>query len=109
MVLKEFNLTGETAVVFGGGRGIGQSIALTFAEAGADVLVSSRTREEVEQTASEIKNLGRKGIAVPADATRVDDVDKVVATALSELGRIDILVNSAGVGFRKPLVPLPGY
>lgn len=109
MALKEFDLTGKAALVFGGGRGIGKGIALALAEAGADVMVAARTRDQVEQTALEIKSLGRKSIAVPADATKAADVDKVVAAAISEWGRIDILVNSAGGGFRKPIVPLPGY
>ena len=109
MPLKEFDLAGKAAVVVGGGRGIGKGIALTLAEAGADVLVAARTSEEIEQTALEIESLGRKGIAVSADATKADDIDKVVAAAVSGWGRIDILVNSAGVGIRKPIVPLPGY
>lgn len=109
MFLKEFDLAGKAAVVIGGGRGIGKSITLTLAEAGADVLVAARTSEQIEQTALEIKSLGRNGIAVPADATKAADIDKVVAAAISEWGRIDILVNSAGVGTRKPIVPLPGY
>ena len=95
--LKEFDLTGKTAIVIGGGRGIGKSIALTLAEAGADIMVAARTSKEIEQTASEIKDLGRKGIAVSADATKATDIGNVVATATSEWGRIDILVNSAGV------------
>ncbi len=109
MPLKEFDLTGKSAVVIGGGRGIGKGIALALAEAGAEVLVAARTMEQVERTTSDIKRLGRKSIAVSADATKAADIDKVVAAAISEWGRIDILVNSAGVGFRKPIVPLPGY
>lgn len=109
MPLKEFDLTGRAAVVIGGGRGIGKSIALILAEAGADVLVAARTAEQVEQTASEITNLGRKGVAVSADATKAADVDRVIALAISEWGRVDIMVNSAGIGIRKPIVPLPGY
>ncbi len=109
MALKEFDLTGKAALVLGGGRGIGKGIALALAEAGADVMVAARTRDQIEQTALEIKSLGRKSIAVPADATKAADVDKVVAAAISEWGRVDILANSAGVGIRKPIVPLPGY
>jgi 2-deoxy-D-gluconate 3-dehydrogenase len=109
MPLKEFDLTGKSAVVIGGGRGIGKGIALALADAGADVLVAARTKEQVEQTASEIKELGRRSIAVLADATKAVDLDRVVAKAISEWGGIDILVNSAGVGSRKPIVPLPGY
>jgi len=107
--LKEFDLTGKAATVIGGGRGIGKGIALALAEAGANVLVAARTREQVEQSASEIKKLGRKSIAVSADATKAANVDQILAAAISEWGRVDILVNSAGVGLRKPIVPLPGY
>lgn len=109
MLLREFDLAGKAAVVIGGGRGIGKGIALTLAEAGADVIVAARTAEQVKQTASEIKSLGRKGIAVSADATKAEDVDKVISAAISEWGRVDILVNSAGVGSAKPIVPLPGH
>jgi len=109
MPLKEFDLDGKAAVVIGGGRGIGKGIALTLAEAGADIVVAARTAEQIEQTASEIKSLGRKSIAVSADATKAEDTERVISTAISEWGRVDILVNSAGVGSRKPIVPLPGY
>jgi NAD(P)-dependent dehydrogenase (short-subunit alcohol dehydrogenase family) len=109
MLFKDFDLTGQSAVIFGGGRGIGKGIGLVFAEAGADVLVASRTKEEVEQTASEIRGLGRKGIGISADATKTADVNSVVEKAISEFGKVDILVNSAGLGYRKPIVPLPGY
>ncbi|MBL7209467.1 MAG: SDR family oxidoreductase [Dehalococcoidia bacterium] len=109
MSLKEFDLAGKAAVVIGGGRGIGKGIALTLAEAGADVIVAARTAEQVKQTASEIRSLGREGIAVPADATKADDTDKVISAAISAWGRVDILVNSAGLAIRKPIVPLPGY
>lgn len=109
MMLKEFELVGKSAIVIGGGRGIGRGIALALAEAGADVLVAARTSQQVQQTAQEIKKLGRKGIAVCADATKDNDINSIVDNAISEWGRIDILVNSAGVGSRKPIVPLPGY
>jgi NAD(P)-dependent dehydrogenase (short-subunit alcohol dehydrogenase family) len=109
MALKEFNLTGKAAIVIGGGRGIGKDIAFALAEAGSDVMATARTREEIEQTASGIRSFGRKGIAVSADATKAADVEKVVTTAISEWGKIDILVNSAGVGLRKPIIPLPNY
>lgn len=110
MSLKEFHLSGKVAIVVGGGRGILKGIALALAEAGANVLVSASTTQQVERTASEIERFGRKGIAVSADATKAVDVDKIISSsAVSEWGRVDILVNSAGVGLRKPIVPLPGY
>ena len=107
-VLKEFDLTGKATIVMGGGRGIGKGIALTLAEAGADVLVVARTESEVLQTAEEVQHLGVTGIGIRADATNPQDVEQVVKAALSQWGRIDILVNSAGAALvRKPLVPLP--
>lgn len=109
MMPKEFDLTGKVSVVIGGGRGIGSAIALALAEAGCDVLVSARTQEQIDQTASGVRQFGRKSIAMRADATNPDDMDKVAAAAVSELGKIDIWVNSQGVGVRKPVVPLPGY
>ena len=108
MALIEFDLTGKAAVVIGGGRGIGKGIALTLAEAGADVLAVARTEAEVLQTAEEIQHFGVKGIGLRADATNPQDLDRVVEAALSRWGQIDVLVNSAGGAFvRKPLVPLP--
>ncbi len=109
MSVEEFDLTGKAAVVIGGGRGIGKGIALTLAEAGAEVMVSARTIKEIEETALEIKQLSKKGIAISADATNPGDIDKVISAAVSEWGRVDILINSAGLGTRKPIVPLPGY
>lgn len=109
MALQEFDLSGKAAVVIGGGRGIGRGIALALAEAGAEVMVAARTETEIEQTASEIRSLGRKGVAVRVDATKAEEVDTLISAAVSEWGRVDILVNSAGVGIRKPIVPLPGY
>lgn len=109
MPLKEFELVGKCAIVIGGGRGIGKGIALALAEAGADLVVAARTAEQVEQTVLEIRKIGRKGIAVCADATKDGDINSLVSTAMSEWGRIDVLVNSAGVGSRKPIVTLPDY
>ncbi len=106
--LKEFDLTGKAAIVIGGGRGIGKGIALTLAEAGADVLAVARTESEVLQTAEEVQRLGVKGMGIRADATNPEEVDQIVEAALSQWGRIDILVNSTGGALvRKPLVPLP--
>ena len=106
--MKEFDLTRKAAIVMGSGRGIGKGIALTLAEAGADVLAVARTESEVLQTAEEVERLGVKGMGIRADATNPEEVDQVVEAALSQWGRIDILVNSTGGALvRKPLVPLP--
>lgn len=89
-------LAGKVAVVTGGGRGIGRAIALALAREGADVVVSARTQSEIDAVAEEVRALGRKALAVRADATLAHDVEQLVAQTLSELGQIDILVNNAG-------------
>ena len=96
-VLSTFNLAGETAVVTGGGQGLGRELALALAEAGADVVVVQRHLEIAEQTAEEIRNLGRKAIALKVDVSEETDVEEMVKTVVNEFGKIDILVNNAGV------------
>ncbi len=67
MILKDFNVEGKVAIVTGAGRGIGKAIALTLVEAGADLTVIARTAKQVEQTAAEVRQLGRKVLAIPID------------------------------------------
>src|SRR6266566_1939928 len=89
-------LAGRRAVVTGAGRGIGRSIALALAQAGADVAVTARTNVEIEQLVAEIRATGRRSLAIPSDVTDSGQV-KQMATALTEgLGGVDILVNNAG-------------
>ncbi len=75
MMLKEFGLDGKSAIVTGAGRGIGKTIALTLAEAGADVAVVARSAKELEDTAREVRLLGRKSLAIPTDITKAEDLD----------------------------------
>ena len=107
MALKEFMLDGLVALVTGAGRGIGRGIALTLAEAGADVACVARTKKEIEATAASVRDLGRRGIAIPADITKPKHVERAVHDTLATLGHVDILVNNAGVVVRKPVVPYP--
>ena len=99
---KGLSLDGKRALVFGGTSGIGKSIALGFAEAGADVVPVSRRAEEVQKTAGEIRALGRRTIEVTADVTHREDIQRVIDRMRAEMGRIDILVNSAGTTKRAP-------
>lgn len=108
MALREFSLEGKVAIVTGAGRGIGRAIALTFAEAGADIVAAARTEEQIQSTSEEALKLGRKSLAIPTDVTRADQVEAMVEKTISEFGRIDILVNNAGTTLRKAVVPLPG-
>ncbi len=99
MSMPNLSLEGRVAIVTGGGTGIGRSIALGFAEAGADVVVASRKLANLEQVAEEIRALGRHSLAVPTDITQKADVDKMVQKTVDEFGTIDILVNNAGIDF----------
>lgn len=96
MAYKGLSLEGKRALAFGGTSGLGKSIALGFAEAGADVVPVSRRAEEVAKTAAEIRALGRRSMELTADVTRREDIQKVVNAMVKEMGRIDILLNSAG-------------
>jgi NAD(P)-dependent dehydrogenase (short-subunit alcohol dehydrogenase family) len=107
-MLKEYSLEDKVAIVTGAGRGIGKAIALTFAEVGADITVVARTVDQIEQTAKEISELGRRALAVKADVTKKDQVENVVEQTVTQLGKIDILVNNAGTGILKPIAFVPG-
>jgi len=99
---KGLSLDGKRALVFGGTSGLGKSIALGFAEAGADVVPVSGRAEEVQKTAGEIRALGRRTMELTADVTHREDIQRVIDRMRAELGRIDILVNSAGTTKRAP-------
>jgi NAD(P)-dependent dehydrogenase (short-subunit alcohol dehydrogenase family) len=98
MIEKFCSLKGKVALVTGGSRGIGRAIALTFAEAGADLVVSSRNRKppELEDVAARARSLGSRASAFPAHVGKKEEVERLVGKTLEEMGRIDILVNNAG-------------
>lgn len=91
------SLTNQIAVVTGAGRGIGRAIALKFAQEGADVAVVSRTQENSEKVANEIRALGRKAWAHAVDVADANAVNAAAEKILAETGKVDILVNNAGV------------
>lgn len=95
MVVADFSLAGKVAIVTGGSRGIGRSIAIGLAQAGADVCVAARKPEALEETLSDIKATGRRGIAVPTNVRDMDALQNLIDTTKRELGRVDILVNNA--------------
>jgi NAD(P)-dependent dehydrogenase (short-subunit alcohol dehydrogenase family) len=95
--LNKFSLKGKTAVVTGGGRGIGKACAVAFAKAGAKVVVTSRKVADLESTAAEIKSFGGEAYPIQAHLGKMDEIHKMVDAAMEKLGgRIDILVNNAG-------------
>jgi len=102
-----FDLTGKIAIVIGGSGGIGHTLAVALAKAGADVVVSSRRLDKLEPVAEEIRALGRKSLAISADVTQEQSVDDMVELVLKEFPRIDILVNTAGLIIRKPAESIP--
>lgn len=91
-------LNEKVALITGGGRGLGRAIALAYARAGADVVVASRTRQQLEDVAAAIQATGRRSLAVPVDVTDSHSVTNMVQATQREFGRIDILVNCAGIG-----------
>jgi len=102
--LKLFDLTGRVALVTGGSKGLGKVMARIFAEAGADVIISSRHEDELKAALSEIlAGTGRKGKYVVADMAKRDDVARLAKSALAEFGKVDILVNNAGSNIPQPI------
>ena len=97
-----FLLEGKVALVTGGSKGLGRSMALALASAGADVSVSSRHLEDVEEVAKEIRTTGRRSIALQANMAKPVEITELVRRVIGEFGRIDIVVNSAGVGIARP-------
>ena len=97
-------LKDKIAIVTGAGRGIGKAIALSLAQEGAHIAVLSRTSSEIEETAVEIKALGRRALALKTDVSNREDVNDMVKSAIREFGKVDILVNNAGT--QGPIGPL---
>lgn len=104
MSLEAFRLDGKVAIVTGAGRGLGEAIAIALAEAGADVVVAARTASALEHTAAQIRQRGRRGLAVPTDVTSMPQVEAMAQRTIAEFGHIDILVNNAGVAIEKPVL-----
>jgi NAD(P)-dependent dehydrogenase (short-subunit alcohol dehydrogenase family) len=101
-LLDAFRLDGKVAIVTGASSGLGVDFAIGLAEAGADIAICARRVERLEETRGRVETLGRRCIAVPADVTKVEDCTRVVEEAASALGRVDVLVNNAGIGTAVP-------
>jgi dehydrogenase/reductase SDR family protein 4 len=106
MELSKFSLKGKVAIVIGGAGDIGHAIAVTMANAGADVVVSSRKLENLQKVADEIKAKGRRALAIASHVAKLEESQNLVKQVMAEFGRIDILVNSSGASFIVPLLQL---
>lgn len=103
MILDQFKLKGNIALVTGASRGLGQGMALALAEAGADVALVARTKSSLEETAALAEKAGSKTLVLCADLSRSGEAERVVNDTVKQFGRIDILLNAAGTQVRKPL------
>ncbi|AVK97126.1 glucose 1-dehydrogenase [Lysinibacillus sphaericus] len=106
-VLDLFSLQGKTAIVTGGGRGLGAQIAQGFAEAGANVVLCSRKVEACEEMATQLAQLGVQTLALACDVTKPEEIAHVVSKTLETFGKIDILVNNSGASWGAPAVDMP--
>ncbi|MFC2016237.1 SDR family NAD(P)-dependent oxidoreductase [Chloroflexota bacterium] len=99
MGVERFSLDGKVALVTGSSKNIGKALALGLAECGADIISVARTVPEIEQTAADVRAMGRKAIAIPANVREFEPVQTMVEKAIQEFGRIDVLVNNVGTTF----------
>lgn len=90
-------LKGRAAIITGGGQGIGEAVALRFAAEGADIAILDRNAETAKSVEASVKKLGRKSIAIEADLSKPKNIDDAVSRAVAALGRVDILLNNAGI------------
>lgn len=102
MQIRGLNVSGKVAVVIGGTSGIGRALAIGLAEAGADVVPTSRRVEQVNDTAARVEETGRRSLAIPCDVADRDSLEEVLRQTISNLGTVDILVNCAGKTKRAP-------
>jgi NAD(P)-dependent dehydrogenase (short-subunit alcohol dehydrogenase family) len=107
--MKAFRLDGQVALVNGASRGIGRAIAIGMAEAGADVVLAARTVSGLDETANLIRQIGGRVVSVPTDVSDIAQVERMVERTVSEFGRIDILVNAAGIALRQPAVEVTEF
>ena len=107
MKLPMFNLTGRVAIVTGGYQGIGRGIAEGLAEAGSDVVICARNYDRCVDACSEIEKLGVKTLPIRCDISKTEEVKSLVSETVKEMGKINILVNNAGVGgSEKPVIEM---
>src|SRR5882757_10839061 len=102
-----FSLEGKTAVVLGGTSGIGRTLSLGLADAGADVIASARRQEHVDETAAEIERRGRRTLRLSSDVRNGASLEALLAASLQRFAKVDILINCAGIIKRVPTLTMP--
>jgi NAD(P)-dependent dehydrogenase (short-subunit alcohol dehydrogenase family) len=102
-----FNLTNKTAIVTGGGRGLGEQMAIALAEVGANVVVCSRNLKACKESRDRLMEKGAKSLAIQCDVTNQQDIENVVKQTLDRFGSIDVLINNSGTSWVAPFLDLP--
>jgi 7-alpha-hydroxysteroid dehydrogenase len=103
-MLDRFTVPDKVAIITGGGRGIGAATARVLAGAGADVVLTARTPEQLDVVAEEVRALGRRALVLPADVNELEALDDIVARTIEEFGGVDIVVNNAGGTMPRPFL-----
>jgi len=97
------SLAGQTALITGGSKGIGKAICLALAKEGANVVIAARNESEIKGTIDKLKAMGSKALAIRTDVRSEEDVRRLISMTIDKCGRLDILINNAGVAYKKRL------
>lgn len=104
-MLDRFAMDGKVTIITGGGTGLGRAMVRALARAGSDIVIASRRPGPIEETAAEVRDMGRRSLAIPTDVTRSEQVNGMVRRCLDEFGRVDVLINNAAQ-LGAPLTPI---
>jgi len=102
-----FDLTNQTAIITGGSRGLGEQMATTLGEAGANIVICSRNVDQCTKTANKLQGIGIKVLALPCDVSKKEDINHVISKTIDKFGSIDILINNSGTSWMAPFLDYP--
>ena len=97
MLEQKLSLEGKSVVITGGGTGLGREMTLAMARAGADLVIAARRIAPIEEIANEVRELGQRAVAISTDVTDTEQVDRLMESAITEFGKVDVLLNNAGI------------